>query len=94
MSVDTALERPPVRSERPEPGIAVVFLDRPHQRNSLSVALMAALHGEIAALGTDPAVSAIVLAADGPPSAPATTSKNSPPAAPTPTADASSTPRR
>jgi enoyl-CoA hydratase/carnithine racemase len=66
MSLHAGLERPPVRCERPEPGIAILFLNRPQQRNALSVAMMAALHGEIAALGTDPAVSAIVLAAEGP----------------------------
>lgn len=58
--------RDPVRIERPEPGIAVVTLDRPDQRNSLSVAALAALHGAVATLGADADVAAIVLAANGP----------------------------
>lgn len=62
----TVLDRPPVRLERREPGVAVVVLDRPQQRNALSVAMMAALHGELASLGSDPSVSAIVIAAEGP----------------------------
>ena len=66
MSSELTLERSPVRTERPEPGIAVLFLDRPKSRNSLSIAMMTALRGEIAALGTDPGVSAIVIAAEGP----------------------------
>jgi enoyl-CoA hydratase/carnithine racemase len=66
MSSELILERSPVRTERPETGVAVLFLDRPKSRNSLSTAMMAALRGEIAALGTDPGVSAIVIAAEGP----------------------------
>jgi enoyl-CoA hydratase/carnithine racemase len=66
MNVDAALDRAPVRSERPESGIAVVFLDRPKSRNSLSVAMMAALHGELATLGSEASVAAIVIAAEGP----------------------------
>jgi enoyl-CoA hydratase/carnithine racemase len=58
--------RDPVRIEWPEPGIAVVTLDRPDQRNSLSVAALAALHGAVATLGADADVAAIVLAANGP----------------------------
>jgi enoyl-CoA hydratase/carnithine racemase len=60
------LARPPVRVARPEPGVAALFLDRPQQRNALSVAMMAALHGELTTLGSDPSTSAIVLAAEGP----------------------------
>lgn len=66
MSSQIALEGSPVRTERPEPGLAVLLLDRPKSRNSLSIAMMAALRGEIAALGSDPNVSAIVIAAEGP----------------------------
>lgn len=66
MSGNAASDRPPVRAERPEPGVAALFLDRPQQRNALSVAMMAALHGEIATLGSDPAVAAIVIAGEGP----------------------------
>jgi enoyl-CoA hydratase/carnithine racemase len=66
MNADAGSSRTPVRCERPEAGIAALFLDRPQQRNSLSVALMASLHGELAMLGNDPTVAAIVLAAEGP----------------------------
>ncbi len=51
---------------RPEVGIAVVRLNRPAARNSLSLAMMAALHAAISELGSDRSVSAIVLAAEGP----------------------------
>lgn len=66
MSGNAGSNRPPVRVERPEPGVAVLFLDRPQQRNALSVAMMAALNGDLATLGSDPAVAAIVVAAEGP----------------------------
>jgi len=51
---------------RPEPGVVVVMLDRPEARNSLSLAMMAALHDAVRELGQNPEVSAIVLAANGP----------------------------
>ncbi len=66
MSGIAGSDRPPVRVDRVEAGIAVLFLDRPGQRNALSVAMMAALYGELATLGSDPATSAIVVAAEGP----------------------------
>jgi enoyl-CoA hydratase/carnithine racemase len=66
MTAQIGLDRPPVRVERPEAGVAVLFLDRPQQRNSLSVAMLAALHGELTRLGADGGVAAIVLAAEGP----------------------------
>ncbi len=66
MNIDVGVSRAPVRSERLTAGVAVVFLDRAKQRNSLSVAMMAALHGEIAVLGNDPSIGAIVIAAEGP----------------------------
>ena len=66
MSAELAIERSPVRLERPESGIAVLFLDNPKSRNSLSIAMMAALRGQIALLGADPGVYAIVIAAEGP----------------------------
>ena len=56
---------PLVTIERPEPGIALVTLDRPDARNALSISLMAALHGAIDDVSSDPSVSAIVLAANG-----------------------------
>ncbi len=46
--------------------IAVLTLNRPQQRNSLSEGLIAALQAELDALATDPNVRVIVLAANGP----------------------------
>jgi enoyl-CoA hydratase/carnithine racemase len=66
MSANAGSDRPPVRVDRTEAGIAALFLDRPAQRNALSVAMMAALYGELATLGRDPAVAAIVIAGEGP----------------------------
>ena len=51
---------------RPEARVALITLNRPEARNSLSLALMAALHGAIDMLGADRSVSAIVIAANGP----------------------------
>ncbi|MCC0008603.1 MAG: enoyl-CoA hydratase [Hyphomicrobiaceae bacterium] len=51
---------------RPEPGIAVLTLDRPASRNALSLGMMAALQVAIEMLGEDADVSAIVVAANGP----------------------------
>lgn len=51
---------------RPEPGVAVVTLNAPRSRNSLSRLLMAALHEVLARLADDREVAAIVLAASGP----------------------------
>lgn len=56
----------PAAVTRPERGIAVVTLDRPSQRNALSLAMMAALTQAVEVLGRDDTVSAIVLAANGP----------------------------
>ena len=51
---------------RPEPRIAVLTLNRPEARNSLSLGLMKALQAAIEQLGADRGISAIVLAAAGP----------------------------
>ena len=56
----------PVRIERPEAGIALLTLNRPQRRNSLSIDMLAALHGAVSKLGMDRDVSAIVIAAEGP----------------------------
>jgi len=56
----------PVAVNRPEEGVAVLTLNRPDTRNALSLAMMAALHELILALGQDRSVAAIVLAANGP----------------------------
>ena len=46
--------------------IAIVTLNRPQARNSLSEDLLAALSAELAAIAGDPSVRAVVLAANGP----------------------------
>jgi enoyl-CoA hydratase/carnithine racemase len=46
--------------------IAVLTLNRPQTRNSLSEDLLAALTSELAAIAGDPAIRAVVLAANGP----------------------------
>lgn len=51
---------------QPEPGVAVVTLNAPRSRNSLSRRLMAALHEVLARLADDREVAAIILAASGP----------------------------
>lgn len=56
----------PAAVSRPEQGIAVLTLDRPQQRNALSLGMMAALHVAVEALGKDQSVAAIVIAANGP----------------------------
>ncbi len=56
----------PVRIERPEAGVALLTLNRPQRRNSLSIDMLAALHGAVSKLGMDRDVSAIVIAAEGP----------------------------
>ncbi|MCB1521337.1 MAG: enoyl-CoA hydratase [Hyphomicrobiaceae bacterium] len=62
----TGSDAPPVTVARPQPGIAIVTLDRPASRNALSIAMMAGLHAAISELGRDEEISAIVLAANGP----------------------------
>ena len=46
--------------------VAVLTLNRPAQRNSLSEAMIARLHEALADLSADPAVRAVVIAANGP----------------------------
>jgi enoyl-CoA hydratase/carnithine racemase len=55
-----------VRTARPEPGVAVITLDAPATRNSLSRQMISALEEAIGGLSADPDVAAIVLAATGP----------------------------
>jgi enoyl-CoA hydratase/carnithine racemase len=59
-------ERPPVLLRQTEGSIAVLTLNRPEARNSLSERLIGELHAAIDAAGTDPAVRAVVIAASGP----------------------------
>ncbi len=66
MTGNAGVDQPPVGVERPEPGIAVLFLNRPQQRNALSIGMLAALHGELAKLGSEASVAAIVIAGEGP----------------------------
>ncbi len=56
----------PVSITRPEPGIAVLTLDRPASRNALSIAMLEAINSAIDQLGSDDGVKVIVLAANGP----------------------------
>jgi enoyl-CoA hydratase/carnithine racemase len=52
--------------ERPEPAIAILTLNRPGPRNSLSLAMLDALLARIAEVSADQGVHAVVLAANGP----------------------------
>jgi len=63
---DTKGGEAPLLIARPQPGVAVVTMNRAAARNSLSLAMIDALHAGIVELGKDASVSAIVLAADGP----------------------------
>jgi enoyl-CoA hydratase/carnithine racemase len=47
-------------------GVATLTLNRPNQRNALSVALMSAIQEEIASIESDSSVRAVVIAANGP----------------------------
>ncbi len=55
-----------VRLERPEAGIAVLTLNAPAARNSLSRRMMTALDSAIGTLSDDAEIAAVVLAATGP----------------------------
>ena len=46
-------------------GVACLTFNRPNARNALSLAMIAALHGEVNRLGADKAVKVIVLAGKG-----------------------------
>jgi enoyl-CoA hydratase/carnithine racemase len=58
--------RGPLLIERPEPGIAVLTMNRPEARNSLSLSMLEALQGATEEVSADRSVQAIVLAARGP----------------------------
>ena len=66
MTVHAAIAGHLVLIERPEPGIALLVLNRPAARNALSCAMMSAFSEALAKLSADPAVAAIILAANGP----------------------------
>jgi enoyl-CoA hydratase/carnithine racemase len=46
-------------------GIAILTLDRPAQRNALSTAMLAALQNELASIGPDNSLRAVIIAANG-----------------------------
>ncbi len=62
--VEVAVETPLRRDDRC--GVAVLTLDRPAARNALSEALLDALTETLDAVAADPAIRAVVLAAEGP----------------------------
>jgi enoyl-CoA hydratase/carnithine racemase len=62
----TAPAPPPVLLREDVGNIAVLTLNRPQARNSLSEELIAALADALAAIGTDAAVRAVVLGGNGP----------------------------
>jgi enoyl-CoA hydratase/carnithine racemase len=57
---------PPILLREIAGPVAVLTLNRPEQRNSLSDALIAALHEALAEISADTAVRAVVIAANGP----------------------------
>jgi enoyl-CoA hydratase/carnithine racemase len=57
---------PPILLREITGSVAVLTLNRPAQRNSLSEAMIAALHEALAELAADRAVRAVVIAANGP----------------------------
>jgi enoyl-CoA hydratase/carnithine racemase len=56
----------PVLLRRDDDGVAWLTLNRPAQRNALSVSLMTALEQEIAALACEPAIKVVVIGGAGP----------------------------
>jgi enoyl-CoA hydratase/carnithine racemase len=52
--------------DRPAPGVLTLTMNRPGSRNSLSRAMIDALHKAIDAASADPRVSAVVIAGNGP----------------------------
>ena len=56
----------PILTRDDRDGVATLTLNRPQARNALSMGLMAALDDALAAIGTDPAVHVVILAAAGP----------------------------
>ncbi len=62
----TAADAPLLTITRPQPGVAVVTMNRAAARNSLSLAMIGELHKAVSELGQEAALAAIVLAAEGP----------------------------
>jgi enoyl-CoA hydratase/carnithine racemase len=65
-SIEAAAGDEPLLLSRPEAGVAILTLNAPRSRNSLSRRMIAALDEALARLGGDRDVAAIVLAANGP----------------------------
>lgn len=61
-----AASQPSLLIERPQPGVAVITMNRAPARNSLSLAMIRDLHLVISELGHERGLGAIVLAANGP----------------------------
>src|SRR5262245_34053946 len=69
MSVQAAhvpTPQPPILLRETIGSIAVLTLNRPSARNSLSEAMIASLHGELNAIRDDHAIRGVVIAANGP----------------------------
>lgn len=64
--MSAAVEAAPLLLREDADGIAIITLNRPAARNSLSFAMLDALQGALAAVAEDPAVRVVVLAAAGP----------------------------
>ena len=62
----TANDAAPLVERRDEAGVRTLTLNRPGARNALSMAMIAALRAELAAIGDEAGVRAVVLAAAGP----------------------------
>jgi len=59
-------EQPPILLRQTQGSVAVLTLNRPNARNCLSEQLIGDLHAALDAAGQDPAVRAVIIAANGP----------------------------
>jgi enoyl-CoA hydratase/carnithine racemase len=66
VALATTKPRDPILRRETRDGIAVLTLNRPSSRNSLSLAMLEELIAAFAAVATDQAVRAVILAAEGP----------------------------
>jgi enoyl-CoA hydratase/carnithine racemase len=66
MAANVSIPAEPVLSREDSDDIAILTLNRPKARNTLSDAMIAALDDALAAIGRDNTVRAVVLAANGP----------------------------
>src|SRR5258708_36598343 len=58
-------ESSPILIERPEPGIAIIRLNRPDAMNAFTPAMMDAYHDALDTIDKDPETRVVVLAANG-----------------------------